>query len=479
MKHRSQTIIGKLQKNAHKALGALRSGFATLLVLSLLVSNVGEAHALVFNFQDDAFHNIASEGLIINYDETGDEDATLQFGNDGTDGALVWDDGLSFFTTSDLFRFSDAEDMELIRLDDTTNVDSTGIYTGSGSPDGALSAEAGSIFLDQAGNLFVNNSVGSGTLWNQLAGVGDIHLDDAYNNFGPSASTLTIDAAEGQTGGLTFLGSLAGDETVSITNSGNGGALFVENTGTGDSFRVDDVASDTTPFIIDDAGFVGIGTDTPATSLHVADDARFDAELLFSAFDSARSTTITDPGDSPLPDIDGYLIVDSSGNVEKLQSNEGVVKINGDVNGLPTFNTTAGVQYQVTYESPLTISTSTDWPETAPADEDSFYDFATDKFLENPVNFQPHLFRVIINYSGFTTGGTDKIYLRLTNPLSGFVVEDSIDVPKGFTFGTGTFNLWTIADSASIGNGYRLFISTTDDANVAVESVTRFSIHKD
>ncbi len=46
--------------------------------------------------------------------------------------------------------------------------------------------------------------------------------------------------------------------------------LNVENSGSGDSFRVDDQTSDTTPFVIDALGKVGIGTTSPNATLHVA-----------------------------------------------------------------------------------------------------------------------------------------------------------------------------------------------------------------
>ncbi|OGI95665.1 hypothetical protein A2917_01120 [Candidatus Nomurabacteria bacterium RIFCSPLOWO2_01_FULL_42_17] len=45
--------------------------------------------------------------------------------------------------------------------------------------------------------------------------------------------------------------------------------LFVNNIGAGASLRVDDASSDTTPFLIDASGNVGIGTTTPSSKLEV------------------------------------------------------------------------------------------------------------------------------------------------------------------------------------------------------------------
>jgi hypothetical protein len=54
--------------------------------------------------------------------------------------------------------------------------------------------------------------------------------------------------------------------TVTINASGSGTALKVTNTGTGESFRVEDETSpDATPFVISNSGRVGIGTSPDAT----------------------------------------------------------------------------------------------------------------------------------------------------------------------------------------------------------------------
>ena len=60
------------------------------------------------------------------------------------------------------------------------------------------------------------------------------------------------------------------DASTDILATGSN-ALSITNTGTGASFRVNDEASDTTPFVIDASGKVGIGTALPKSLLTLAD----------------------------------------------------------------------------------------------------------------------------------------------------------------------------------------------------------------
>jgi len=105
---------------------------------------------------------------------------------------------------------------------------------------------------------------GSGNLtW---ASSGGNTLDQAYDQGGAGAGrTVTVD-----NGAIQFTGSNAADETLEITNSANGGVLLIENTGTGTTLQVNDQASDTSPFVIDANGNVGIGTTTINDKLQVA-----------------------------------------------------------------------------------------------------------------------------------------------------------------------------------------------------------------
>jgi hypothetical protein len=67
-----------------------------------------------------------------------------------------------------------------------------------------------------------------------------------------------------------FVDAMTLDANTSITSSGTNALSFI-NTGTGNSLLVEDVASDTSPFVIDASGNVGVGTTTPAEKLTVVD----------------------------------------------------------------------------------------------------------------------------------------------------------------------------------------------------------------
>ena len=100
-----------------------------------------------------------------------------------------------------------------------------------------------------------------GTTWN------------TYNTISFSAETLPGTNLKSTVTGssLTSVGTLTGLAVTgpTIISSTSGDTLKVTNTGLGNSFVVEDVASDTTPFVIDAAGRVGIGTSTPGSTLEV------------------------------------------------------------------------------------------------------------------------------------------------------------------------------------------------------------------
>lgn len=60
--------------------------------------------------------------------------------------------------------------------------------------------------------------------------------------------------------------------TASVVSNSATPALKITQTGTGNALVVEDVASDTTPFVVNNAGFVGIGTQFPAAPLDISSD---------------------------------------------------------------------------------------------------------------------------------------------------------------------------------------------------------------
>jgi hypothetical protein len=68
----------------------------------------------------------------------------------------------------------------------------------------------------------------------------------------------------------TWTGINTFNNDVVINESGTSDALRITNTGTGNSLVVEDSANpDSTPFVVTNAGNVGIGTNAPASLLHI------------------------------------------------------------------------------------------------------------------------------------------------------------------------------------------------------------------
>lgn len=64
--------------------------------------------------------------------------------------------GIGTTAPASLLDLSEATQTEIIRFTDETNADTVGFYTGNGDPSTAVTAEAGSLYLDQAGGAYVN-----------------------------------------------------------------------------------------------------------------------------------------------------------------------------------------------------------------------------------------------------------------------------------------------------------------------------------
>ncbi|OGL67066.1 hypothetical protein A2856_01130 [Candidatus Uhrbacteria bacterium RIFCSPHIGHO2_01_FULL_63_20] len=118
-----------------------------------------------------------------------------------------------------------AEDTERVRLTDSSNADSVGLYVGDGTAglDGTLSAQAGSLFLDEDGKLWVN--VDGATNWDQVATTagGGTDLDGVYDN--DADKKMAVDNASG----LEFESTTAGNVFVDLQSTGD---FVIQSVGT-------------------------------------------------------------------------------------------------------------------------------------------------------------------------------------------------------------------------------------------------------
>ena len=264
-------------------------------------------------------------------------------------------------------------------------------------------------------------------------------------------------------------------------------------------------------------GQVGINTTSPngATVLDVTSSQK--GILIPRLSDAQRDASLADNDPSTVPPAGvvnsnltaGTLIFNTTANnfqfwdgtlwrqffvpTNSQAGNDGVVKINsGNANVKPSLSLSAsgstyGAALTVTYAVPLVFAPSptTSWPETTvpfPGVTANIYNSTTNKWRENEINGQIHVWRLIATVTpGSNSSGSVRAIFR--NPDSGFEVTSVQLLPAGSN-GTGnilTFYFYTVADPESLnpGRGYLLTMQADLSCNVVVESFTRISLFKD
>ena len=204
--------------------------------------------------------------------------------------------------------------------------------------------------------------------------------------------------------------------------------------------------------------------------------------------DPAGAVTIDNVSSIQLTTPYHSIIIYSNGTnyFTKCESNTGQVKINTGNSLKPTITVTAGnvdVLQSIVYALPLGLSSypTNKWPQNIdiPSDAD-VYDSVNTSFIENTIPGQIQHWRLIISFSGKANADT-RVRLKLSNPLSGFVLEDIKILSKTLVSGIFQITFTTIADGVSLpppfgtGHGYDLEITSDGAIVFVIESLTRIS----
>jgi len=137
-------------------------------------------------------------------------------------------------------------------------------------------------YINSSGTGNLNALTLAGTLTSNYTGTTTNAASFTANSLTSGKALNVASSATGFTGNLvdiTLSGSNAANtgSLLSLTNSGvnnTGTTLYIKHYATGTNnlaFRVDDVSGDTSPFVIDGTGNVGIGTTNPTSTLYIVD----------------------------------------------------------------------------------------------------------------------------------------------------------------------------------------------------------------
>ncbi len=144
--------------------------------VALTVSNsTSTGNILVLNDNATAVLTVADGGGILHKNTTNSTTAFQIQNAAGTSNVFTADTtnvriGIGTAAPAAKLHIASTAGTEFVRLEDTTNATSSGIFAGAGSPEGVVSAKVGSIYTDNSGGKIYVKSSGDGTNtgWVQL-----------------------------------------------------------------------------------------------------------------------------------------------------------------------------------------------------------------------------------------------------------------------------------------------------------------------
>jgi len=125
-----------------------------------------------------------------------------------------------------------------------------------------------------------------------------------------SGNVVLVAGSSAFTTPITITANSNPNSALTVTQAGNGGGVRITNTGSGNSLLVEDSANpDSTPFVVDAAGRVGIGLASPTVALDVVGDSGGGVRITNTG--SGNSLLVED---SASPDSTPFVI-DAAGRV--------------------------------------------------------------------------------------------------------------------------------------------------------------------
>jgi hypothetical protein len=256
---------------ASLSLGTTTSGAVDVTSAGILDLDASGALSLnstggAINLGNDADANAINIG-------TGAAARTITMGNATGATAVDFDSGTGAFS----FDSTVAETVALMTLTTSgTGGDSVGLYVGDNSPNGVVTADAGSLFMRDTGTggeLWLNTSTGSGTVWTNISGGGGVtNLQTAY----VGGNTIVTDSTNGDldvsgTEAISLDASAASNFTVAGANLSLGtttsGAVDVTSAG------LIDIDGAGVVSVNSSGGAINIGDDAVAQAINVGTGA--------------------------------------------------------------------------------------------------------------------------------------------------------------------------------------------------------------